>query len=519
MVFERTSMAQFVEIERLIREGHRDRAIARSLKCRRSLVASVRRGECTAELVTRAKAQEHKLPPGWALKVDWETVERDIRDGHQIKRIWEEVAAPLTSHPNFFKYVKARFSSLLERTVTLREFRAGEYCEVDYAGDKIEWIELSTGEIHEAHVFVGILCFSQKIFAVAHENEKKPNWLDAHARMFSFYGGVSRVLVCDQLRNGVVRSHLYDPDINPDYVELCVHYGTTVAPARAGRPKDKALVEGAVGILMRYFRFVYRRRTFTSLAEVNSALREAVDKINAKIHSRFKISREERFLALEKAALKPLPLEPYSLSEWKTPTLHQDCTVGVDHNFYSAPHIYRGKELRVRLTATKVEIFFNLDRIAAHARARGKIGERIVQEDHLPENARAYREATPQMILAQSKFSHADLHALVDGLFQEDTLGHLRRAQGLVRKAYGVIQAHGREAASPWIAAAVAHMLRFNCVRVRVFEDQLKNEMKKSAVCSGERAIVRKPGNPHVRGHGTRAPGEIKTVPTQLSLV
>jgi transposase len=519
MDFERTSMAQFEEIERLISEGHRDRGIARSLHCRRSLVSNVRRGLCTAELLTRAKRDDHKLPPGWALKIDWEAVERDLRGGHQIKRIWEEVAEPLTSHPNFFKYVKAKYTLLLRATVTLREFKPGEYCEVDYAGDKIGWVDLATGEIREAHVFVGILSFSQKIFAYAAENEKKVNWLESHRRMFEFYGGSARVLVPDQLRNGVVKSHLYDPDINPDYVELCRHYGTAVVPARVRRPKDKALVEGAVGILMRYFRFLYRRRTFTSLAEVNAALAEGVAKINAKAHSRFKVSREERYAALEKGAMQPLPLEPYEMSEWKTPTLHADCTVGVDHNFYSAPHVYRGKQLRVRLTARKVEIFFDLERIALHERARGKIGERIVDNAHLPPNARAYREASPQMILAQARFSHADLHALIDELFILDTIANLRRAQGLVRKAYGAIQTHGREAAAPAIACAVAYMRRFNRVRVRTFEERLSAELKKIPPCQEDRAIVRKSGNPMVRGRGTRAPGKIEAVPTQLTLV
>jgi len=149
-----------------------------------------------------------------------------------------------------------RFATLLQTTVTLRTFKAGEYCEVDYAGDKIEWLDRRTGEIHAAHVFVGILCFSQKIFAIAHENEKKPNWLDAHRRMFEFYGGVPRVVVPDCLKNGVLRCHRYDPDLNPDYVELASHYGAAVVPARPRSPKDKAFVEGAVGILMRYFRFV-----------------------------------------------------------------------------------------------------------------------------------------------------------------------------------------------------------------------------------------------------------------------
>lgn len=521
MDFERMSMAQFVEIERLIRAGHRDRRIARMLHCRRQLVACVRRGVVTAEQLTQGRREESRLPPGWALRVDWAAVEKDIRDGHQLKRIWEEAAAPLTSNSNFFKYVKARFAGLLDATVTLREFKPGEHCEVDYAGPRIEWIDVRTGEIHQAHVFVGILCFSQKIFAWAAEDEKKRNWLDSHGRMFEFYGGAARVLVCDRLKNGVVKSHLYDPDLNPDYVELAKHYGTAVVPARSRRPKDKALVEGAVRILMRYFRFIYRRRTFTSLSEVNAALSNAVAKLNAKIHTRFKTSREERFETIEKGALLQLPVEPFSMSEWKMPTLHPDCTVAVDHNFYSAPHIHRGKQLRVKLTASRVEIFHDLDRVALHERAKGKVGERITDPTHLPENARAYREATPQMILAQARFSHADLHALIDELFSHDTLGHLRRAQGLVRKAYLAIQTHGREVAAPWIVGACAQMKRFGRVRVQAFEEFIKAEMKKTTTaCREDRTIVRKPGNPMVRGHGTRKPaGDNQTVPIQLTLV
>lgn len=520
MEYERTSMPQFAEIQRLIEAGQTNRQIARSLRCRRTMVAEIRKGLLTRDVLARATAPEAQLPPGWALHVDWASVEKDIREGHQLKRIWEEAAASWTSHSNFFKYVKRRFALLLDSTVTLREFRAGEHCEVDYAGDKIDWLDRRTGEIHQAHVFVGILCFSQKIFAIAHEDEKKANWLDAHRRMFEFYGGVAAVLVPDCLKNGVIKAHRYDPDLNQDYVELVAHYHAAVVPARVKRPRDKALVEGAVGILMRYFRFVYRRRTFTSLTEVNEALRAAVGRINGKIHTRFRVSRDERFESLEKAVLRPLPLEPYNIGEWKNVTHHPDCTVHVDKNFYSAPHIHRGKELRAKLSANLVEIFLELDLIAVHARARGKVGERVVLNEHLPENSRAYREATPQMILAQARFSHPELHALIDELFNQDTLANLRRAQGLVRKAYAAIQSDTRERASPWIAAACTYMRRFGRVRVQLFEELIAAEKKKTAVYREDREIKRQPGNPMVRGHGTRKPeGETQIVPTQLSLV
>jgi transposase len=512
-------MAQFQEIKRLIETGHTDRQIAKSIHCRRTLVAGVRKGEVTAEIISRGKKFENKLPPGWALPLDWVAVEKDISEGHQIKRIWEEVAESVTSHSNFFKYVKIRFASLLQSTVTLREFKPGEYSEVDWAGDKLEWIDLRTGEIHEAHVFVGILCFSQKIFGFACENEKKCNWLDSHRRMFEFYGGTTRVVVPDQLKNGVIKTHLYDPDLNPDYVELAKHYAIAVVPARRRRPKDKALVENAVGILMRYFRFIYRRRTFTSLEEINAALLAAVNKINLKIHTRFRVSRETRFLALEKALLQELPLEPFELGEWKKATVHQDCTVAADKNFYSCPHIYRGKEVRVKIGSRFIEMFLDLERVSVHERARGKIGERICIPAHLPENSRAYLETTPQMVLAQARFSHQELFKLIDELFREDALGQLRRCQGLVRKAHNVIQSHGRPLAEGWIVAAVNHMRRFNKVRVAVFEEVLKSEMKKIIVSlEVDRTIVRKPGNPLVRGHGTPTPGENINVP-QLKLV
>lgn len=501
-------MAQLNEIQRLIEMNQSDRQIARALHCRRTQVAAVRREILNTDVLLNRRKSENQIPPGWSTEVNWDQIEEDLQGGHEIKRIWEESASSQTSYSNFFKYIKTRFTHLFKATVTLREFSPGEYCEVDYAGDRIDWIN-SKEELQEAHVFIGVLCFSQLIFAWAAENEKKSNWLESHRRMFEFYRGVSRVVVCDQLKNGVLKSHRYDPDLNPDYTELARHYGTAVVPARVRHPKDKALVEGSVKLLMRYFQFIYRRHTFTSLTEINRALGDVVTRINTRSHTRFKISRQERFDLFEKKHLIPLPLEPFESSVWKTSLLHSDCTVrGHDGNYYSAPHIYRGRELRVKLTSNQVEIFLDLERIALHPRAKGLFGERVVEILHLPENSRAYREMTPQRLLSQARFIHVDLHALVEELFQVDTLGNLRKAQGLIRKARTTIQAHGKTISDPWITASIATMRKLNQIRVRTFEEFIKSEMKKS-LPKEDRAITRIPGNPMVRGHGTRKTNEI----------
>ena len=96
MEYERTSMTQFAEIERLIEAGYRNRQISRALRCRRTLIADIRSGKTKRDVIGQAKKPENRMPPGWALRVDWGVVEKDLRGGFQIKRIWDESAAELT---------------------------------------------------------------------------------------------------------------------------------------------------------------------------------------------------------------------------------------------------------------------------------------------------------------------------------------------------------------------------------------------------------------------------------------
>jgi hypothetical protein len=319
--------------------------------------------------------------------------------------------------------------------------------------------------------------------------------------MFEFFGGVPRVLVCDQLKNGVTKSHRYDPDLNPDYVELAKHYGTAVVPARVRRPKDKSLVEGAVKLVQRLFQWTYRRHTFTSLEEINACLSKVVARINLKMHTRFKVSRLDRFKELEKPKLQRLPMDPYDQSYWKLAVVHPDCTVSVEKCFFSVPHIYRGKEVRVKVSASQVEVFFNLERVALHTKTRGPVGRRIIDNHHLPENSRAYREATPQNLLSQAKFVNPKLRELLEHLFEKDTLGNLRKAQGLVRRAYSLIQQHGRSQAEPWIAGAIENLERFGRITVNSFDEAIRREQQNYKP-SEDRTIVRIPGNPMIRGAG-----------------
>jgi hypothetical protein len=431
-------------------------------------------------------------------QVEWPAVLHELGLGHPLKFIWEERAQSLTTYPNFWKQFYRKFPELKQASVTARDFAPGERVEVDYAGDPLEWVDPRTGEIHSACVFVAGLGCSQLLFAWAAEDMKSRHWLDSHQRMYAFYGGVPHVTVPDCLKQGVLKCHRYDPDLNPSYAALAAHYATAVVPARPGHPRDKAIVEGLVKILMRYVRFRHRRHRFTSLAELNRALAECVRRINERRHRRFGISRRERFELLERAALKPLPAADFDDAEWKDAKLHPDCYVVVEATYYSAPHIHRGKRLRVRLTLNQVELFLNGERLAVHPRDRSRSGRRVRIDAHFPANSLAYYEATPQQLLSQSRFIHPDFHQLVVDLFNADVYGHLRRVQGLLRSATKHLHAVGHEAAVPTIVAAVAEMRRLGRVRAPLFAELLARPVSSPAVDS-ERDIVRRPGNPLLR--------------------
>jgi transposase len=289
------TVRRFDEIRRRLSEGRGLREIARALGCSRDTVREVRDG-----LRMSPDAPKTLPDPLWMLQVDWPTLIHDLGLGHPLKCLWEERAQHLTTYSNFWKQFYRKFPQYRQASVTAREFTAGERVEVDYAGDPIEWFDLKRGEIHRAWVFVAVLGFSQLVYARAAEDMQSRNWLACHRRMFAFYAGVPSVLVPDCLKQGVLKCHLYDPDLNPAYAALGVHFSTAIVPARPGHPKDKALVENAVKLLMRYQRFRYRRTRLTSLAQVNQALEECAKRINERRHTPFCVSRRERFEALER---------------------------------------------------------------------------------------------------------------------------------------------------------------------------------------------------------------------------
>ncbi len=467
---------RYEEIKRLLALGLSLKTIARNKKITRRTLRRIRDGTYLPPF-----ERTFSVTPEWVNDVNWETVIKEVMNGHPIKFIWEDVAAEKIGYKAFLDQFHRKFPQYRQPgIVTRKTFMPGERCEVDYAGEKLSWCDIKTGEFTEVPVFIGVLGFSQLVFATARPDATSPNFLDCHCEMYEKFGGVPQVTVPDCLKTGVARCHLYDPDINPSYGELAREYQTAVVPARPRHPKDKALVEGGVKLVMRYLRWIYRRHVFLNLSEINEALHIVCEKINQKKHSRFKESRQERWMSVEKEKLKPLPKQRYEYALWKEAKVHPDSHVGVDSNFYSAPHIYRGKTLKIKITQSSVEIYSNLERVALHRRHYSRDGKFITDESHLPENVRAYHEATPQNLLSQSRFISASLGDLIDELFKENALGHLRRAQGFIRSARKEIDFSGHDKARDIISKAIETMRGFDKIRVLYFKELLERYRKEN---------------------------------------
>ncbi len=485
------TMAMYDDIKQKIANNLSDREIARTLKKRRTLVADIRSGEFKPDFKVRQ--------PKWALGLNWDEILKEIGHKHTLKDIWSETAAEVISYEQFTRYLHQRYPFLKREFVVPRDFKPGERAEVDWAGDQIPYIHPKTLKVEQAQVFIGILGYSQLIFAHATATQQKPDFFQSHRLMYEFFGGVPHVTAPDNTKTAVIKTHLYDPDLNPEYRELAYHYDTAIVPARPYRPKDKALVEGAVKLVMRAFRWRYRRHTFTSLDEIKQALMSIAHELNAKKHTRFKVSRQDRFLA-EKEQLKPLPGVPYEACFIKDATVHPDSTLQIEHQFYSVPHLLRGKRLRVKVYDHTLHVYDGMDRVAVHMRLKGAKGQRIIDETHMPENAKAYREQMPQTILWQAKNLSPSLHVFLSELFTKDTCGNMRRSLGFIKAAKTVAREYKTaDHAEPVIRAAVEHMIRFNQIKVEVFKSALASHKQQTLFNMDAKEINRKPGNTMLR--------------------
>jgi transposase len=341
----------------------------------------------------RLAAHERHVP-------DWPTVFTELKKKNVTQfLLWQEYRA---RHPNGYNY--SWFCDHYRRWLGRRDLsmrqnhRAGEKLFIDYAGHTIPIIDQYTGEISDAQIFVAVLGASNYTFSEATASQSLPDWIGSHQRAFQFFGGVTELLVPDNLKSGVNKAHRYEPDLNPTYHDMAQHYDVAVIPARVRRPKDKAKAEVGVQVVERWILAALRHHTFFSLHELNERIRELLVHLNNRPFRKLPGSRRSQFEALDRPALQPLPATRYVYADWKKARVNIDYHIEVDRHYYSVPYSLVKQELDVRFTENTVECYFRNQRVASHCRSR-RVGHHTTVRGHMPTSHRQYGDWSPERLV------------------------------------------------------------------------------------------------------------------------
>ena len=429
-------------------------AIARGASMSRSTVREYL-GRAKAAAIDAAKAagmmdqalEAALFPPateGRRPLPDWAKLDEELRRHKHVTRelLWHEYK---TAHPDGYEF--SQFKRLLKdwqknsgRGLSMRQVhRAGEAVEVDYAGDTVTIKD--QGAERAVQIFVACLPCSGLIYAEGTWTQGQEDWLSAHVRLFAYIGGVPAKVVPDNLKVGVTHASYWDPVINASYAALIKHYGTSVLPARVRKPRDKPSVESSVIQAYRRLMAPLRNQQFFSLAEFNKALWARLVELNDRPMAPPRDgSRRSLFEAVERAALKPLPTEPFVIGEWR---IH--CKVNVDYHIvidrrhlYSVPYALVRKDVDVFLTSTSVQIFYRGERVASHPRLTGpKLFS--TQDEHMPPSHAAVANRTPDWVRSEAAKVGIATAAYVERLLT----GRDHIEQG-IRSCLGILRLAGK---------------------------------------------------------------------------
>ena len=330
------------------------------------------------------------------------TLHRELRrKGVTLQLLWEEYTAahpdqPTYRYTQFVEHYRC-YARTLKRSMR-QQHRAGEKLFIDYAGPTLPVIDAATGEIRQAHIFVGALGASNYTYACATPGETQVDWLTALSQALSYFGGVPEMIVPDNPRALVARPDRYEPGLNRAALECAQHYGAIMLPARPRKPQDKAKAEVAVQVVERWIMARLRHQQFFSLHALNQAIAVLLEDLNRRPFKKLDGCRRDWFEQLDQPALRPLPAHPYEVVTFKRCKVNIDYHIEVNGGFYSVPSALARQSVDARVSAHTVEILHGHRRVASHLLLPRR-GAYSTQSEHMPASHKAHRDWTPQRLL------------------------------------------------------------------------------------------------------------------------
>jgi transposase len=342
------------------------------------------------------------------------------------------------SYTSFKRFVRRNQLVLNVKEITCRiETDPGDELQVDYCKAGMLY-DAAEKRMRTVYAFIGTLSFSRHKFVEFVFRQDQQSFVSSHVKAFNYFGGTPRRIVLDNLKAGVIRPDLYDPQFNRAYREMAEHYGTFLDPARVRSPKDKGKVERDVQTIREKFKELTALYSTVTLAELNQrALNWLRDEYGLTKHGTTHRMPYKVFQDEELPTLIPLPPEQFEPAFWKEAMVHPDCYIQVKKKSYSVPYQYAGKKVWVKVSNNIVQVFYNEQLIKEHIVLTK--GYRKTDILDFPDNlAAAVDKGLPRYLQIEAAKVGPQFHDLVRSVLTPHAFMNLRRAQGIlsVAKSY-----------------------------------------------------------------------------------
>jgi transposase len=355
-----------------------------------------------------------------------EWIEEQVKLGRNAMSIYQDLKE-LFSFTHRYNSVK-RFVRLLKKKDPEQydrlQFLMGEEAQVDY-GQGAQTLH-QKGKYRRPRLFIMTLKYSGRAFRKVVWKSSKETWCRLHEEAFRYFSGCPQYVTLDNLKEGVIKPDIYEPELNPLYAAMLNHYHVVADPARVGDPDRKGTVENAINYTQNT---ALKGRKFESIEAQNQWLMHWEDRwASLRIHGRVKRQVEELFQE-EKPYLQPLPLESFRYFQQEKRTVYDDGTIQVGNSYYAANPAPLYSEVPIRIYDDRIEILdpLRMEVIRRHPLSRRPGSLMIDPADRIFNPSRE-----TDRLLAQAECIGPHAFDLCETWFKEEGRSGQRRMYALV---------------------------------------------------------------------------------------
>ena len=393
-----------------------------------------RDSKAAIEVITDLLARKPGCGPASNCEPYRELIALELERGRNAMGIWQDLVDShgfAGGYQSVRRFVRSLRGAATPEARAIIETPAGEECQVDYGtGPMVR--DPDSGKYRRTRLFVMTLGCSRKSVRLLAFRSGARVWAELHEKAFRRLGGTPRVVVLDNLREGVLSPDFYDPGVNPLYRDVLAHYGVAALPCKVRDPDRKGKVESGVNHAQMT---PLKGKKFESLEEAQAYLDHWEERwADKRIHGRTKRQVAAMF-AEEKPHLQPLPLEPFHYYQYGERTVHLDGCIEVEAAYYGAPPGWIGRKVDVQWDALFVRLLDPRSGELLREHLSGKRGGHRIRDADRP------RRTPPQLLqlLARAHKAGPNIGAVSDAIHARQGELGMRRIQGVLQlaKQYG----------------------------------------------------------------------------------